>query len=359
MGLGIPHAEIKAAINTSTKMTEEQKSELIQRGQKIIAEAQVQDLSKVINLLDHVLDDRQRHYYVLIDKLDENWVEEKLRYKLIMALIQTATDFIKVKNAKVIIALRKDLVERVFKYQETQDYQEEKIRSLYIYLSWSKDKLIEVLDSRINELVTRRYTRKPVTHQNLLPKTCNRVKITEHITNIAQRPRDIISLFNECISVGAHSSRLTASHFKRAEGQYSRGRLRALGDEWEASYPALIDFSSILQNRPHSFKIRTIDDNEIVDMCLDIAIKTPNGEGVLQSLAKQVVEETTTINKMKYTLFHVFYKVGLVGIKLLAHEPASWADDLGQSISSAEISDDTSVVINPVFHRVLGTNRRK
>ena len=49
----------------------------------------------------NILTDTQKKYYITIDKLDENWINEELRYQLIAALLETATDFNKsIDNAK-------------------------------------------------------------------------------------------------------------------------------------------------------------------------------------------------------------------------------------------------------------------
>lgn len=61
-------------------------------------------------------------------------------------------------------------------------------------------------------------------------------------------------------------------------------------------------------------------------------------------------------NRLKYYLFRIFYSVGLVGLKLDETHKASWAVDLARSVSTAEISEATSVVIHPAFYRALGTN---
>ena len=76
-----------------------------------------------------------------------------------MALIQNARDFIKVKNAKLIVALRRDLIERVFRITRESGFQEEKYQSFYLPLTWSKAQILEVLDRRINQLVKRAYTK--------------------------------------------------------------------------------------------------------------------------------------------------------------------------------------------------------
>ena len=77
-------AELKSSVlsgrvssGAKSSLSSEQKAEVIDRGQRVVSEAQVQDLSKIRQLLQAVLTDRQKCYYVLVDRLDENWVEDK------------------------------------------------------------------------------------------------------------------------------------------------------------------------------------------------------------------------------------------------------------------------------------------
>jgi dsRNA-specific ribonuclease len=83
--LGVKIAEIQGKEASSVDFTAEQKSELVVRGQNVISQAQVHDLHRIPKLIDAVLGDRQQRYYIVIDGLDENWVDERLRYRLIMA----------------------------------------------------------------------------------------------------------------------------------------------------------------------------------------------------------------------------------------------------------------------------------
>lgn len=99
--LGPRYASIGFDTNNVEKLSAEEKAEIVKRGQQVVSETQVKDLHQVLKMLDTILDDRQKTYYVVVDRLDENWVEESLRYRLIMALIQTAKEFIRVKNAKL------------------------------------------------------------------------------------------------------------------------------------------------------------------------------------------------------------------------------------------------------------------
>ena len=352
--LGVPVAKLASSAGVSRRLTEEEKAELRVRGQEVIAAAQVQDLHKVLSLLDSVLEDRQKPYWVIIDNLDENWVEEKVRYRLIMALIVTAREFFQIRNAKVIVALRRDLIDRVFRLTRDSGFQEEKYQSLYLPLVWEKSQIIEVLDTRIEALVSDRYTKQPVSHTDLLPSKVGKVRVTEYLTARAIRPRDIIAFFNHCIAAGTNLARLGAKQLSKAEGEYSRSRLRALGDEWSADYPALLDFAKLLQRRPASFKMSAVVDEDVEELCLEIAANDPGGRGVLQRNAMKVVDCILAAGDFKVFLMQVFYRLGLVGLKAYRHEGAVWAAESGRGVSAAEIGEDTSVVVHPMYHRALG-----
>lgn len=352
--LGEKVAVIGAGAKSAERITEEEKSELLTRGQNIISKAQVQDLHKVLRLLDAVLSDKQRGFYLIVDDLDDNWVEERLRYKLIMALMQTARDFKEVRHAKVIVALRRDLIERVFRLARDSGFQEEKYQSLYLPLFWSKEHILEILDRRIGQLVKRRYAgASVVTHRDLLPHTFNHESIGDYIYAIAPRPRDVIAFFNACIAAAPNQAKLGTKELRLAEGEYSRKRLGALGDEWSADHPTLIDFTAILQKRAKSFKVATIADTDIEDLCLRIASEYPGGIGLTQS-ALQVAEGLMATKHFKLLLVRTFYQVGLVGLKVASTEKESWSDELGKSVSFPEINEQTSVVIHPAYRRVLG-----
>lgn len=357
--LGISKAKLKGAMKSAEKLSEEQKSQLVARGQDIVSKAQVQDLHKVIKLLDIVLSSKNKQYYIVVDSLDENWVEERLRYRLIMALILTSREFYKVRNAKVIIALRRDLIERVFKLTRESGFQEEKFQSLYLPLKWAKNDLISVMDKRINHLVSRRYTKQLISHTDLLPKQYRKIPITDYVCRITERPRDVVAFFNFCILAGANLSRLKASEFKNAEGEYSRSRLRALGDEWNANFPALLKFAKIFQRRPPSFKLETIEDKEIEELCLDVAAENPSGQGVLQQNAMKVVDLIIAAKEFKILLAKIYFRVGLIGLKTSSYETAFWEDELGRGLASAEIDLQTNIIVHPMYCRSLGIDLSK
>ena len=363
LNLDVRALSLKAGASSQGKTTvsEIENTEVINRAQKIVSDAQIHDLNRVRDVLEAVLTDRQQYYYVLIDRLDEAWVEDNIRYRLIMALIDSARELSKASNVKVLISIRRDLIERVFRQVRDTGagFQEEKYQSLYLPLHWSNDKLIEILDKRISELVTRRYQKNmSVTHIDLLPSTIDKQPVHEFIAERAPRPRDVIIFFNKCIEESEGKPRLSEDTLRRAEGEYSRQRLRALSDEWHADYPGLLDFVDILKKRPPMFPIEEVARDDVSDLCLQSAVTSPDGSGELRRLARLVSEDKYDIATFIRELFMAFFRVGLVGFKLETFYRPSWVDELGQGVSTSEIDDGTRVVVHATYRRSLGIRTR-
>ena len=357
IGLEIKPKFLQAGMSSiaDSSLSEQEKAEVVNRGQHVVSETQVQDLSKVRRLLESLLTDRQKNYYLIIDRLDENWVEERLRYRLIMALLDSIKEIGRLSNVKVLVAVRRDLIDRVFTSQRGDGFQEEKYESLYLTVQWSSDQIMQLLDKRISNLVDRRYQKRPqVTHHDLLPKKVHNVPIVKFITERAQRPRDVISFFNNCIVAADGKPKLNVSELKDAEGQYSQQRLRALADEWNADYPELLYFVEVLKRRPQSFSLKQVEHNKIADLCLKLVIEPPRESGILTEQARSVVETFIDEEDFKRKLFMVFYRIGLVGLKLETFERASWIGESGQSVSASEINNRTGVMVHATYWRALG-----
>lgn len=343
-----------AAGDTQT-LTDHQKREVIQRAQYVVNQVQIRQLSDVIELLDDILKDPQKRYYITIDRLDEHWVEDKTRYRLIRALIETVRDFRKVRHAKILIALRYDLLGRVIRLTRDAGFQEEKYHSLFLPIEWTKDNLIRVLDHRINHLVKQRYTSMQVTYKDVLPEKVKGEKAISYILGrTLLRPRDAIIFFNDCIKRAADRPIITATMIRDAEGEYSKDRLRALADEWYADFPNLIEFAMILKSHKSNFPIEHLTIRQCEDFCLDFTINSSAPKDFLSTMASQVVDLALSPKDFRKNLFQVFYQVGLVGLKLETYEKYSWMDSGRAVVSSAEIAEGTRVAVHTAFWRVLG-----
>jgi hypothetical protein len=165
------------------KLSKEEKSEVVYRGQAVVNQVQMKTLSDIIDILERdILDDKKQKYYITIDRLDENWVNEDLRYRLIRALLDTVRDFnSKIQNVKIIVAIREDLLDRVFRYTRSVGYQEEKYKSMYLPLLWKEDALEELLNRRVSQLIREQYTQRSVRLRDLLPSKIHKEDSVSYI----------------------------------------------------------------------------------------------------------------------------------------------------------------------------------
>ncbi|MGB3477592.1 MAG: hypothetical protein WBB67_00345 [bacterium] len=337
------------------RLSQEQKQDIINRAQHVVNKVQIRQLSDIIDLIDEVLADPQKRYYLIVDRLDEDWIDEGLRYKLIRALIETAKDFGKVRYAKIVIAIRLDLLHRVFRSTRDAGFQEEKYESLYLDVQWRKADLIKMLDARINHLIKQRYTTKEVTHEDILPKRIRKSSTIDYIIDrTAMRPRDLILFFNCCILQALDSAIIKPKMILLAEREYSIMRFRSVGDEWYADYPNLLHVARLLKSRSPIFKVNTIQDREMEDFCLDFAVQREVKEDVLYNTAKEVANAVIEPCVFVRTMLKIFFHTGLIGLKVESFERTIWATHRIDKIVSGDIDGNTSVTIHPTYFSVLG-----
>jgi len=354
-----PGIEIDAS--TADRISEEERLEVVKKAQNVISTVQAKELSGILDLLDNILTDRQKVYYISIDKLDENWVEDKLRYKLIRALVETVRDFRKVKNAKIIVAIRQDLIERVFQETMNMGFQAEKYRSFYVPIVWSRTKLIEVLDQRIDYLFKDRYTTQRVTHKDVLPLKIKGQNTLDYLLDrTLMRPRDVILFFNYCIGHINDGTAITKDVIKRAEPAYSQSRLDSLQDEWRADYPHLAEFARILRLRESEVMIGEFTEDD----CLDLAMKLTSRvdfydqmpDRSIASNAKKMFEDEISPKDFRRKIFLVFQKVGLVGLMAETYDGYRWRTNYHSNVDEFDIDEMTLAKVHPAFWSVLGIN---
>jgi hypothetical protein len=354
IGASIPSAKFELAGGQS--LSQEEKAHVVERATYVVNQVQIQELSYVLDLLDTILADPQKQYYIVIDRLDENWVDEKLRYLLIRALIETVRDFSKVRNAKIIISLRHDLIDRVIRRSRDAGFQEEKYESLYFDITWTREQLIQLLDARIDKLVKRRYTTKRVTNADLLPLMDKRPGIDYMLARTLMRPRDIIMFFNACIRQASGNLTITPHMLKEAEGEYSRSRLRSLADEWSADFPDLMLYVDLLKNRRATFALSDFTDEECLNLAIQLLEKNAQRDGELGDVLRAIDRDPSATDPLRRLLAAAMYRVGLTGLKLETHDSIVWSTDGRRSVSAAEIGTDVRLSVHPCFWRCLGIN---
>lgn len=349
----------KLSAGTARTLSAEQKENVIQRAQVIVNSVQIRELTTVMELLNEILSaNDQQQYLITIDKLDEDWIEDQFRFRLIRALIETSVDFYSdVRNVKIIIALRSDLLDRVFRYTRDSGFQEEKIRTSCLVLTWDRHQLAEVLDKRINVLVKNQYTKEQVTIKDVLPESIGKQSTIEYmIDRTLMRPRDLIQFFNECIKTSDGKTIVTQKALLQAEGTYSRERLRALFDEWYSLFPNLEYVYVLLKDKKDVFILENITEDELTTNFLELLTSGRGKPGLDMDLIKMAFENQITIDTYRQNIVHIFYKVGLVGLRTERGVPISWSHISGSSVSMSEISETTRIYIHKTFYRVLGVS---
>lgn len=355
---------IDANFSVSKKISEEKRSEVVYLGQQIVNKIQMRDLSSILDFIeDEVLSDKHKKYYIAIDRLDEDWIEEKLRLRFIRALIEVSFDFNKKKNIKSIISIRSDLLDRVYRFTRDTGFQEEKYKTSIINLSWSKRELIDLIDKRIQFLFKNQYTNEIITNKDVLSVIKKGKSTTNAIDYMIERtlnrPRDIIQFFNECIKQADGQIIINNSILYQSEGNYSRERFRALLDEWIAIYPNLHLLSNILFKKPTNLKVEEINDHEIIDTCLNIVShQTSDRHSDINTIAQNLIDLDTKNELIiaRNKILIILYKTGLIGIKTTNQMPIDWSFDNNTSVSEFEIQDTSRIFVHPTFWRHFGIN---
>ena len=355
--IGVDAAGVLAKAGGAMRLTEEQKIEVAKRAQAVVNNVQISALSEIINTIRDILDEDGREYFIVVDRLDEDWVDDEFRYRLIRALIETVKDFTKVRKAKIVVALRYDLLERVFRLTRDAGFQEEKYESLMLHLRWNRSSLIELIDRRIAHMVKDRYTKAAVCARDILPSSIQKQDSLEYILErTLERPRDVIQFFNICIPLAAPHARVTAPDVRSAEGEFSRKRIRALADEWYADYPSLMRFSALLKERSFTFQIGSITNDDVEAFCLHETLQGLNIDDDLSSAANSVIQGTCTPGDFRRIFAKVMFLTGVVGLRLEKSNGIVWAVSGFRIISEAEISEEAMICVHPCFWRTLGVH---
>ncbi|MGW6472372.1 P-loop ATPase, Sll1717 family [Streptomyces nigra] len=236
---GNPTATASATIGggSADTFSTETRRELSERFQRIVNETQMARLNKMLKVLDEdILESRQNFTFVVIDDLDRDWVDEKLANSLVRCLFRAVLDLQRVRNLKIIVALRTNIFENL-DFGHRSGGQEEKFRSLALHMRWSPGELRELINDRLRVASTKRGM--PINSiADVFPRTnATRGDAFDYmLQRTLMRPRDIIAFVNEAFTATG-GERVSWEDIKTAEDSYSHKRLLALRDEWKMSYP--------------------------------------------------------------------------------------------------------------------------
>lgn len=231
---------VKATMGGTVTKTTEKRQESVARFQRIVNATQLPRLNQMIKVLDEdILNSPQNYVYVVIDDLDQDWVDDRIANALIRCLFRAVQDLKRVHHLKVLVALRTNIFEALDFGQRTGG-QEEKFRAISMRIRWSEADMTAMLDERVRAAGDRLGTELSGV-RSILP-AANKAKgdaLQYILRRTLMRPRDVIAYFNECLKDATANPRITWEQIYAAEDGYSRNRLLALRDEWKPTYPGI------------------------------------------------------------------------------------------------------------------------
>jgi hypothetical protein len=337
---------------TGTKISEEEREEIVQRAQKVINEVHARELAEVIDLVDCLFEDPQKPHYIVVDGLDGDWVDDAVKNYLIMGLLDTIKEFRRARHVKVIAATRVDLLQRVFQACRGPGFQEEKYDSLRLSVSWSQQELVDLLERRINHVLRDAYdASRRITVGEVLASSKGFSAVDFLMDRTFLRPRDVIAFFNECI-IAAEGGVITRQKLEQAEREYSRSRLASLADEWSATYPGLDVWATVLLDRRTSgFKLGDIAAEDVMDRCVNVCVVT-QADRVAPELQRAA---ESPMNAASFVRFAVaaLCRTGLLLLKLRSDEKYLSGPLLTAQTIQDALEAETAVKIHPMFWAAL------
>jgi hypothetical protein len=236
-------------------------------------------------------------------------------------------------------------------------FQAEKYRGLCLQLSWDRATLVKMVDLRIAEMIRDRWTGMVVTHRHLLPGTIGKKKeqpIQFMIDRTLMRPRDIIAFFNLCAGASAGEPTVHPTLLTRVESVHSEDRLSSLCDEWSVDYPYLRQLTRLLHQRPISFQISHLTDDQMVNLVLSIYDLGDLKQGEDARTVEEFYLGKSTPQEFRRRVARILYRVGAVGLKPETHGHILWSYIDQAEMPENQISDATKVYPHKMLWRALG-----
>jgi hypothetical protein len=355
--LGAEIEKFKLGGQYEKRLSTEKKSELVARSRKIINAEQLAELSGVIEILaGPEAGDGMKHFYILIDNLDDRWVDTSVRFRLIRSLIESLKSFRKITNLKILVALRSDILERVV--QETTDltFQREKFEQYFVQIRWTKVDLRKLVDRRINVLVKRQYSGSDVFFDDVFRSNVGHQSAFDYILDrTLMRPRDVIAFVNECIKAADGSTEVTAHMMRRAEIEFSRIRKEAMVQEWQSAFPSLNKILNFVAARKAvACGFSDLCNNDRLDelalaICSAGKIDFDPVYNAAQSYFDSERNEACQLEFVREVV-GILYRVGAVGIKLQANERFIYSHSDQPIIGLALMTVESRMRIHPMLH---------
>lgn len=353
--LGASVGGLRPSIGASAQRTTENRTELVSRYQRIVNETQLPRLNQMIKVLDEdILDSAQNFTFVVIDDLDQDWVDDAVANALIRCLFRAVSDLQRVDNLKVIVALRTNIFEALDFGMRTGG-QEEKFRALSMRIRWSEHELERMLDERARAASATGGHHVDFIRDMLPASNKTRGDALAYILRrTLLRPRDVIAYFNECLEGAVGKPRLTWDRIHAAEPAYSRNRRLALRDEWKPTFPGIDSLFAAFEG-----KSSRLTRKELAVILDDVAMLVTDanfpGTTWLAKITSEIWNPSpTSWNDQYMGLIRLLFDVGFIGCsKSGPRKPIYSNDDPDYLDRPSKLDAVVSFSIHPAFRDAL------
>ena len=304
----------------------------------------LRDVAEVDALEHHLLQlaSGSTRIVVLVDDLDLGWDNSETANNMLLGLM-SATNYLAGRCQAIypVVFLREDVYSILLGRTQHAD----KFRNVE-RLRWDKEKLIEILEARIN-FNRRRAGLKDVADafKTVFPATIGAANTDNWlIERTLSRPRELIQLaryYTESVTGDASSD----ASLKSAEPNYSSWKLEDLCSEYSNQYPGLVSVMSYWKTKffRHKYHLKRA---EIDDMLLDVAANVPLNEGWFNDIVK-----ATDLRRF----LEVLYEIGFIGDFVLGGQGGSRTYYSYEERHEPRFEE---VQIHPCFRKAVNTVER-
>lgn len=347
---------ISTSASGASEVSETERVELAHRYQRIVNETQLARLGKMMDVLNEdVLDSSQNFTYVVIDDLDKDWVDAKLIHELIMALFKTVHDLKRVRNLKIIVALRTNIFEHL-DFSATNGGQEEKFRSLVLPMNWTPSQLESLVNERL-KIASAKQRAENATLSGILPhQNSKRGNALSYLVDrTLLRPRDLLSFVRECLTHSEGKSQISWDAIKQAEVNYSESRLLALRDEWKMNYPGIDKVFESFRGSPGRMDRPEIE-SRLDDCILLLAEEGFAGTGWLEPLGNAALDAANQLAwpKRYGPILRMLFSIGFLGVATTQRRsPIFYNEDATALKQDRQVDAIASFFIARAYHSAL------
>ena len=335
--MGIIAGKVKGELKESEKV------EIQAKASQYINKKQINQLKNIITIFkDYFKQNKQKKIIVGIDNLDENWIDDESKYKILDSLLNAIKLFIEIPNVKILLAMRADLLAKTCEVTKRQN---EKDTSYTLKINWTKLNLENLLNKRLEYLLQFKYKKNSkISFNDVFDFDINGKPAYDYIIErTMMRPRDIIDFINYCIEDADGKTKMTAQNVLNAEEYFRRSRLEALSHEWYNNYGNIDSYIEIIKLLGNEFNYNEINIDDFYHQLETICYNCPLFEKFMENNSDKFGKE----KNIRETL-NILYIMGLIGIK---HETTTqFATPNSPTLNTYDFcKKDLKFVVHPLF----------